>query len=101
MVKLMESFVSGSSYPAMTLLFHQQPLGALSIPQSRTALGKRRPSVVGVNTYLTDGLLSTQTQRNPDSYSTQIQGTENGPVIKTIAKLQHQLYIVQIEFIHD
>ena len=59
--------------------------------------------MVGVNTYLTDGLLSTQTQRNPDSYSTQIEGTEKGPVIKTIAKLQHQLglYILQIEFVYD
>ena len=54
-----------------------------------------------VRIHLMYGLLSTQTQRNPDSCSTQIQGTENWPVIATIAKLQHQVYIVQIEFIYD
>jgi len=44
MVKLVKSSVSGSSHPAMTLLFHQLPHGAVSVPHSRTALGKRRPS---------------------------------------------------------
>ena len=70
-----------------------------------------------VRKHLTDGLLSTHRvleatlpslchvnqyvpllQRNPNSYSTQIQETENGPFIETIAKLIHQLHILQIEF---
>ena len=51
--------------------------------------------------HLTDGLLSTQTQTNPDSFSTQVQGTENGPVIGTNAKLHHQLYILLIELVYD
>ena len=49
LVKLLKSFVTGRCHPAMTLLF-QQPHGALSIHQSRTALGNRRPSVVGAIT---------------------------------------------------
>ena len=66
MLRLVKSSVSGSSHPAMTLLFHQEPHGAVSVPHSRTALGKRRPSVVGAITFrLTNGRLSSQTQRNP------------------------------------
>ena len=51
MVKLVKASVSGSSHPAMTLLFHQLPHGAVSVPHSRTALGKRRPSVVEAITF--------------------------------------------------
>ena len=51
MLRLVKSSVSGSSHPAMTLLFHQEPHGTVSVPRSRTALGKRRPSVVGAITF--------------------------------------------------
>jgi len=44
LVKLMKSFVSGNCHPTVKFLVQQQPHGALSIPQSRTVLGKRRPS---------------------------------------------------------
>jgi len=51
MVKLVKLSVSGSFHPAMTLLFYQLLHGAISVPHSRTALGKRRPSVVGAITF--------------------------------------------------
>ena len=51
MLRLVKSFVSGSSHPAMTLLFHQEPHGAVSVHHSRTAFGKRRLSVVGAITF--------------------------------------------------
>ena len=51
LAKMMKSFVSGKCHPAMKLLVDQLPYGALSVPQSRTALGKRRPSVIGATTF--------------------------------------------------
>ena len=42
LVKLMKSLVSGNCRPAIKLLVQPKPDGALSVPQSRTVLGKRR-----------------------------------------------------------
>jgi len=50
LVKMIKSLFSGNCHPAMKLLVQQQPHGALSIPQSRTVLGIRRPSVVDATT---------------------------------------------------
>ena len=47
----MKSFVSGKCHPAMKLLVDRLPHSALSVPQYRTALGKRRPSVIGATTF--------------------------------------------------
>ena len=46
LVKMMNSSISGNCHPAMKHLVHPKPDGALSVPQSRTALGKRRPLVI-------------------------------------------------------
>ena len=43
LVKLMKSFVSGNRHPAVKHLVQPKPDGALSVPQSRTVNGKRRP----------------------------------------------------------
>ena len=46
LLKLIKCFVKGKCHPAMTSLVHfQQRASTLSVSQSRTALGKRRPSV--------------------------------------------------------
>ena len=56
-VELMKSFVCGSCHPAMTLLFHQQPHGALSIPHSWTEqLLVNDVPPWSVRIHLTDGL---------------------------------------------
>ena len=80
MVKLVKSSVFGSAHPSMTLLFHQHHMmPSQSLILEQLLVNDIRPWSEPL--HLTNGLLS----RNPDSYSTQIQRTENGPVIETFA----------------
>ena len=51
LVKLVNSVISGKCHPAIKQLVQPTPDGALSVPQSRTALGKRRPSVIGATIF--------------------------------------------------
>jgi len=49
--KLFKSFHSGKSHPAMASFADVLPDGSLAIRQSRTSLGRKRPSVVGATIY--------------------------------------------------
>jgi len=51
LVKLMNSFISDNCHPAMKHLVQPKPDGALSVPQSRIVLGKRRASVIGATIF--------------------------------------------------
>ena len=42
---------TANCHPAIKLLVQEQPHGAISVPQSRTVLGQRRPYVIGATTF--------------------------------------------------
>jgi len=79
----------------MKLLVDQLTHGALSIPQSRTALGKRRPSVIGATTFNHWSAYYSDSEELYFLYPAQVQGAENGPVIEHSEYLHQRLHTLQ------
>jgi len=95
LANLIKSLVSGNCHPAMKRLVQQQPYDVLSVPQSRTVLGKRRSSVIGAITFNRWSAYYSDSEESWFLYLVQVQRAESGPVIEYFENLHHQLYTLQ------